>query len=200
MPRKAAPQGSNVLRFKVTLKGSEPKIWRQFDISDASLVGDLHYTIQIVMGWEHYHLHDFEIGKRHIGVPWPDDELGGPVIIDEDTITIAELKLKEKRKFLYRYDYGDNWEHEVLLEMILCPERGTKYPVCIAGERACPIEDSGGLGGYYKKLKTLADPEDEEHDFIRGWIGDGFDPEAFDLDDVNEELGNIHHWRKAAEE
>ena len=110
----------------------------------------------------------------------------------EDTrkVTLATLVRGEKAKFLYEYDFGDSWDHELLVEKVLPAEAEKRYPVCLTGKRACPPEDCGGIWGYASLLEAIRDPEHPEHDEMVEWVGDEFDPEAFDLDEVNREL---HH-------
>lgn len=196
MPRKAAPREGNILRFKATLKHSGPKIWRRFDIPDTCLLGELHVVLQIIMGWEDCHMHEFEIGKRRIGAPGPGFFGEDEEVINENNLSLADLGLRTKQKFVYTYDFGDGWEHEVQLEKILAPEPGAKYPVCIEGEMACPPEDCGGIGGYYNLLEALADSKNEEHEELLEWIGGRFDPKAFSLVGVNKALNSLRRPRK----
>jgi hypothetical protein len=100
-----------------------------------------------------------------------------------------------KARFLYRYDFGDNWEHEMVLEKVLSPADGVRYPVCLAGARACPPEDCGGVIGYERMLEALDDPGDDEHQEYLDWLGGEFDPDAFDLEAVNRALER--HRKKA---
>jgi len=91
-------------------------------------------------------------------------------------------------KFVYEYDFGDSWEHILLVEKVLPMEPDQQYPVCIKGKRACPPEDVGGVWGYYGFLEAIQDPDHPEHEDYLEWIGEDFDPEAFDLDAVNAAL------------
>ncbi len=90
--------------------------------------------------------------------------------------------------FAYTYDFGDNWEHILEIEKSLPPEEGVRYPLCLAGARACPPEDVGGIPGSENFLQALADANQPEHDEYLEWIGGDFDPEKFDLDEVNHRL------------
>jgi len=81
---------------------------------------------------------------------------------------------------MYTYDFGDNWEHRVLVEKILPAEPGKTCPLCLAGKRACPPEDCGGVWGYQELLVALADPQHPDHDQYREWVPEDFDPESFD--------------------
>lgn len=114
---------------------------------------------------------------------------------DEDAVTLADVCPKVKSKLTYEYDFGDGWEHIVEVQKIVEPKSGEAYPRCLAGRKACPPEDCGGVFGYYRMLEVAADPEHEEHDDIVEWLGEDFDPEAFDIDEVNEML---REWRESA--
>ena len=115
----------------------------------------------------------------------------GPVdedILDERDYTLAQLAPAAKRKFRYEYDFGDGWEHEVVVEKTLPPDPAFKYSVCLAGENACPPEDCGGIGGFCRLLEALADPEDPEHEEMQGWVEADWNPAAFDCARVNADL------------
>jgi len=163
-----------VYQIKVTLKGSKPPIWRRMQItSDITLV-QLHRILQCVMGWEGSHLYQFVIG----GVAYGDPGMVGEWDIeDARTAILAALMRGEKSKFLYEYDFGDSWEHELL--------------VCLTGKRACPPEDCGGVWGYASFLEAIHDPEHPEHEEMLEWIGGEFDPEVFNLDEVNVDLQRL---------
>ncbi len=181
------PQATSrkVYQLKVTLRHSKPPIWRRLLVPGAFSLHDLHQIIQIAMGWSGYHLHQFTIDGEEYGVPSPHD---WTPVIDERRKSLRQVAPAEKRKFVYEYDFGDGWEHDVLVEKILPAEPGIKYPVCVKGKRACPPEDVGGVWGYEMFLEALSDPEHEEHDTYVEWSGGGFDSEALDLDGINAEL------------
>jgi hypothetical protein len=157
---------------------------------------DLHEIIQRAMGWENYHLHMFTIAGQIYGDP-EDDEFGDLGTKNETLYRFNQLGLCEKTKFSYEYDFGDSWEHTILVEKIMPAEKGVAYPVCITGKRACPPEDVGGVWGYEDFLKAIADPKHEEHDEYLEWIGGSFDSEAFDVEEVNESLQSIKPARQS---
>ena len=178
-PAKKPP--STIYQFKITLLGTNPKIWRRIQIPDCKL-NTLHYHIQAVMGWANSHLHHFDIkGERH-GIPEHLDYDGDGDIVDSRKVMVGDIVPKNGKKlaFRYTYDFGDNWEHEVLFEGVVEPEPGKKYPVCLEGERGCPPEDCGGIGGYEQLLAVLADRRHEEHQDMLQWVGKDFDPARFD--------------------
>jgi hypothetical protein len=176
-----------IYQIKVTLEESKPPIWRRLLVRSDITLADLHRTIQAAFGWWDYHLHQFIIAEIYFGTPDPDydDDLE---MHDERKIRLHQITRREGFKFRYEYDFGDGWLHKVLVEKILPPEPGQHYPVCIKGRRACPPEDVGGMWGYYGFLEAIADPNHEEHEEYLEWVGGEFDPEAFDLEEVNEAL------------
>jgi hypothetical protein len=95
------------------------------------------------------------------------------------------------KKIGYTYDFGDNWEHTVTIEKTLDAEPTAKYPRCTAGKRACPPEDCGGPWGYGEFLTAISDPQHERHEELLEWIDGEFDPEAFDVNDVNRQLAML---------
>lgn len=188
MARTKRPTERVVYQIKVTLRGSKPPIWRRFQVaSDTSLV-QLHRILQCVMGWEGYHMHQFIVGGVMYGNA---DMMEDFDTVDEKTVTLDKIVRREKFKFIYEYDFGDGWEHELLVEKILPVEGGKTYPVCLTGKRACPPEDCGGIWGYSDFLEAVQDPDHPEHDEMLDWAGGEFDPTAFDLREVNAELKEL---------
>ncbi|MDD3519549.1 MAG: plasmid pRiA4b ORF-3 family protein [Chromatiales bacterium] len=176
-----------IYQLKVTLKGSKPPIWRRIQVRSDIRLDKLHYILQITMGWLGGHLHMFEVN----GIPYsePDPEFPGDT---ENERKVRLDRIAGKGSVIrYEYDFGDSWVHDIKIEKVIDPEPGVHYPRCIAGERACPPEDCGGIWGYEHFLEAIGNPEHEEHATMLDWIGGGFDPETFDLDGVNEDLGQL---------
>jgi hypothetical protein len=136
-----------IYQLKVTLKGSKPPIWRRFQVALDGTLADLHPILQRVLGWEDQHLHQFRVGRELFGVRDPHDPFSADVI-DERRVRLSEVLPAEKAKLRYEYDFGDSWDHELVLEKILPPDPAAELPRCLAGKRACPPEDCGGLWGY----------------------------------------------------
>jgi len=174
--------------MKVTLKGIQPPIWRRIQVASTTTLAQLHRVIQRVMGWEGSHLYQFVVGGREYSDPNMLEEREGE---DARRVTLATLVRGEKDKLLYEYDFGDSWEHELLVEKILPLEKAKRYPVCLTGKRACPPEDCGGIWGYAEFLEAMHDPQHPEHEEMMEWVGGEFDPEGFDLDEVNKNLESL---------
>jgi pRiA4b ORF-3-like protein len=185
--KKAAKTIRVVYQLKVTVRNVHPPVWRRVQVwEDATLV-ELHRVLQIVVGWEDCHLHQFKIGESDYGIPSPDDEFLGRPVIDETRVSLQNVVPRVGTQFEYWYDFGDDWLHDLLLEAILLPESRTQYPRCIAGERSGPPEDVGGPWGYQEYLEALADPDHEDHEEKLDLRGP-FDPESFSITDVNKHL------------
>ena len=180
------PIEKKIYQLKVSLTGSVPSIWRRILIPGTTTLQQLHDIIQIVMGWEDCHLHMFTINGQIYGDPEqdPDGEMGAN---DEGQLKLNQA-VGEGSKFSYEYDFGDSWQHDLTVERILPAEKGERYPLCAAGERACPPEDAGGIGGYEDFLQAIADPKHPEHSNYLEWAGGSFDAEQFDLEKVNDLL------------
>ena len=178
-----------IYQFKIILEDSKPVIWRRIQVPENYTFWDLHVAIQDSMGWCDCHLNQFEtisVRPREIQyIGMPSDEFTETEILTEWEEKISDWFSLDKRKAMrYNYDFGDNWDHKITLEKILSKEEKTKYPICIAGARACPPEDSCGINGYYNLLEIINNPQDEEYEEKMEWLGGGFDPEEFDLKEV----------------
>jgi Plasmid pRiA4b ORF-3-like protein len=191
-PKGAAtkPASHMVYQLKVTLQDSKPPIWRRIQVSADITLSKLHHIVQTVMGWSDSHLHQFIVGDTFYGIPDPDS------FMDMDTKYESRAKLNqiapaEKSKFVYEYDFGDSWEHLILVEKILPAEEGAQYPVCLTGKRACPPEDVGGVWGYDEFLAAIRDADHPDHEEMLEWADGDFDPEAFDLEAVNKALKKL---------
>lgn len=185
----AARKTRESYQFKVELRDISPPIWRQFQVWEDATLAQLHRILQMVMGWENYHLYEFRIGGRIYGDPDLDDERE---IINAKKTRIRNVLPGVGAEFEYEYDFGDDWQHDLLLEAVMQSGPDTMCPRCLAGERSCPPEDVGGSGGYADYLEALADTDHEEHENMMEWRGP-FDPEAFSIEKVNRELERKYH-------
>ena len=179
-----------VYQFKITLKEIKPAIWRRIQVPETYTFWDLHVAIQDAMGWEDYHLHEFEILdpssglEVRIGIPDEESKYFGMEVLPGWKQKIADYFSMENRTANYIYDFGDNWEHKIQLERILPRDKNVEYPICLAGRRACPPEDCGGVWGYEGFLEAIKNPKHPEHEEMLEWIGGEFDPEHFDPEEV----------------
>lgn len=171
-----------IYQLKISLTGTSPLVWRRIQIPGTFSLSELHTIIQLSMGWSGFHLHGFAINGTHFG----------PRNRDEDTADLEGEEWKPIQTlgpvgsaFRYTYDFGDNWEHDIVVEEILDPTPDKKYPLCLGGEGACPPEDCGGPEAYDRLLKILANRLHPEREEMRAWVGRDFEPTSFDLTSVN---------------
>ena len=183
--------------LKITLRGIRPPVWRRVRVSSDMTLRSLHQVIQEAMGWYDAHLHEFEVGKRRYGEPSGDVWPGIERTFSENGVRLGALIDQGVKRFQYVYDFGDGWEHEVLIEKVGPLDPGQQYPSLITGKRACPPEDCGGVPGYYRLLAVLGEPAHEEHAHLSEWVGGEFDPERFDQASVNAGLAAIARRRRA---
>lgn len=177
-----------IYQMKVSLKNSKPPIWRRVLVPAGMELEALHQVIQVAFGWENSHLHQF-VNDRICYLPGSEDEgFLGMSTKDSAGVRLLDLLRKEKDKMVYEYDFGDSWEHDVLLEKVLPADSEQPLPACVKGKRACPPDDCGGIFGYTQMLETLAGPDSDEKADLLDWLGGPMDPEAFDLDEVNAQL------------
>ena len=175
-----------IYQLKVTLMDVHPPIWRRVLVPGDIPLPQLHAVLQIAMGWTNSHLHGFRVKDQFFTEPDPDYIFTD--VEDERQVRLNQIAPEVGAKFIYEYDFGDSWEHDLIVEQILLPDPGVAYPRCIAGKRNCPLEDVGGTSGYAEFLSAIHNPRHPEHDEWLEWAGDQFDPEFFDLQKVNELL------------
>jgi hypothetical protein len=179
----------NIYQLKITLLDIEPKIYRIVQVPASITLRNLHKVIQKVMAWENCHLYHFVKGNVSFA-PQP-TEFSFSQGLSDRSVQLCDLLTKVRSKLIYEYDFGDGWLHEVMLQKIVTAQEGVRYPVCMEGKFAAPPEDSGGPPGYCDMLEALDDPEHEGHEDAVEWLGDDFDPDFFDLEQVNRQLRRI---------
>ena len=199
MPTTTVEKSQEVYQIKVTLLGTDPPIWRRLLVPADITLETLHDILQLAMGWEDCHMHDFCIGQQRYGKPDPMEQaFGGPRTASERTARLFSVLGRVGAKAVYTYDFGDSWEHQIVVEKRLAPEPGRAHPACLAGERHRPPEDCGGIPGFYNLLEAISDPEHEQHEELLDWLGDDFDPEASSIDEVNRRLAPMQRRRNKA--
>ena len=176
-----------IFQLKIVLKGSSPPIWRRFLVEDNISFHKLHEIIQTVMGWENCHLYEFSVSELRISIP-PEEYGGEPYENRELSSKKAKISIlgSEKLKFSYLYDFGDSWEHAIIVEKIVEKTRSPKCPVCIAGKMSCPPEDCGGIWGYSELLEIRKDKNHPEYEKkVANWLDEDFSPEKFEIEEIN---------------
>lgn len=211
----------NIYELRITLLHTKPPIWRRVAVPADLSLAELHEIVQIAIGWCDEHLHQFRMktGKRPPGTAdlmglynagrlaeltmhargertFTDHRVEDMEGEDESRAVLGELCRRVGDKLIYEYDFGDGWEHAIEVRKIFAPKGAERYPRCLAGKLAGPLEDSGGVWGYYDKLAAIADTKHPEHEEVGEWMGDEFDPERFDVDEVN---AVFDEWRRHAQ-
>lgn len=178
-----------VYQIQISLIGSKPKIWRRVLIQSDLLLSDFHKVIQTSMGWTNSHLHQFIKDEIFYSERLPDDitreEMSN---VDYVNMKVSDLLRKEEDRIIYEYDFGDGWNHDLILEKILPGDNELEFPICLAGKMNCPPEDCGGIRGYSDILEILKDTDHEEYESYIVWLGGKFNPAYFNIRKVNKLL------------
>lgn len=179
------PVQPSIHTIKVSLRYMKPPVWRRLQVPSKTSLAQLHHIIQAAMGWDDCHLHQFEV--RDLSYAAPEHELDDTR--DESRRTLANLQVGER--FVYWYDFGDDWYHDILVESVDRADPTLTYPRCVTGRRACPPEDCGGPWGFDQLMGVLGDEKHPQHEMSREWMPVGYDPARFDLDEINQALAQL---------
>lgn len=185
-----------VARLRITLQDIEPKIWRRVDVPLSTTLMALHDIIQVVMRWTDSHLFEFVVGDRVYGEPSPDDEDFERKVYQAKSIRLKQLLERGVERFLYVYDFGDNWRHDVVVEGVRDGDADTDYPAFVDGARRGPPEDVGGETGFMDFLEAALNPTHEEHAQMIEWYGKPFDPHDIDEQRIRMILGMFADRRR----
>lgn len=176
----AAPDSLHeIATLRIELLDTNPPIWRQVEVPTSITLMVLHDIVQAAMGWYNQHLWELRLGKQRYGQPMPGNDWGGLPTLKADKVRLREILKPRKTVLDYTYDFGDSWEHRLTFTDVRAGEPDTDYPRYIAGERAAPPEDCGGVPGFYDALEVLADPSHPEHAEVIDWF-DGYDANTID--------------------
>ncbi len=190
-----------LITLRIELVGTTPLVWRRITLDGRSSFANLHHVIQAAMGWHDAHLHQFRINNRYIGVPDPESDAPEWHTEDERKVFLNRV-LTDDAVFTYLYDFGDGWEHRLLVEEYDDSDDlrfGDGDAWVDAGERACPPEDCGGVGGFQDFLEKLEDePYSDESKELREWAGLDYDPAGFDRQAANAAIKRLlwNRWLK----
>ena len=179
--KSAARKTPKVYEFTISLLNTNPLVWRKFLAHEFIELPDLHMLIQMTMGWEARHLYSFEINKKTYS---DGDSASEMNILDDEGVLLCDV-LGNTTKFIYIYDFGDHWLHQVEVTKTLDHDPRLNYPICIGGENACPPEDCGGIGGFEQLKATLIGKDSEEKTEMLTWLGGFYNPATFDPNFVN---------------
>ena len=177
----------NIYRVHISLREIDPPIWRRLELSSRTTLKQFHRMLQIAMGWENSHLHEYIVDGQRYGTPdYLYDEPGE--VVAETGIRLERVLPELSATMLYLYDFGDYWEHEIRLEAAFVADSFATYPRLVGGARSCPPEDCGGVRGYANLLEILLDPEHEDFEQMRTWVGPRFNAEVFSVTAINQRL------------
>jgi hypothetical protein len=177
-----------VLTLRLSVVGAQPRVWRRLLVRESMWLSRLHDSIQVLFDWFDYQTHSFALDDLKFGNPVKRDDA---VIEDDRDVTLAELDLSHRERFMYEYHFGEGWQVEVRIEKLGVAEKGFRYPLCLAGERAGPPEDCGGLEAFHDMLACLKAPLSELGREWHDWLGPDYDPALCDLDKVNRALRRL---------
>ena len=174
-----------------------PLIWRQILVNKDTTFFELHHIIQIVMGWDNYHMFEFNLEGYRIGQVDEDEKsngYGSDQLLDSTTVKLNDVITHQKDIINYLYDFGDGWRHQIKVEKLYDIDNNKKYPTCIDGQMNCPPEDCGGIGSFYDCLDALKDKAHPDHKEIAKWFKKKYDIEKFDKEKVNRKLKGLDKY------
>jgi|GEM_PF-1577117 len=197
---KKKQNASSLYQFRVSLCDSEPEIWRRIIVAGDANLGFLHAVLQVAMGWSNSHLHQFDDGENRYADPQNDEDDffddEDDESVDEFSVRLSDVLHTAGNELGYLYDFGDSWEHIIVLEKIMKEHpQYLGHSVCIDGGRACPPDDCGGMGGYKDLCEIIKSPKNDGYDEMMDWLGGKFNPGKFDLKKTNKCLQKIR-WKK----
>jgi len=181
------PTEPSIYQLRAVLLGISPIIWRRLLVRGDSTIADLHVTLQTAFGWSDDHLHRFLIHGKQYGIAYLD---GLTFRDDPRLIKLSDLGLRVKEKFLYEYDFIDQWRHLIRVEAILPSESDQRYPICIGGKRAAPPEDCGGPWAFMERRDEVRCEVWERFWRLKEVV------DAGDLDAVREQMESLESIRE----
>jgi hypothetical protein len=186
-----------ILQLKITLTDTKPQIFRQILVANDTTFFELHHIIQIAMGWQNMHLFEFRFNDYIIGLPndaLEDEALGEENVIDADALMLSEVLSDVNETMIYTYDFGDTWEHEIVVEKIITDALDYKAPTCIAGDLSCPPENCGGVPGFEHLFNVIKNVNHPDHLQMLDWLDENYTQDGFDIDEVNTTLASLEDY------
>lgn len=185
-----------VVRIRIELEGSDPLVWRSVDVPLSSTLTALHDIIQATMLWQDAHLFEFVVGEHVYGEPFPEDGVLDRKVSQAKNTRLKSLIDRGVDRFVYVYDFGDNWRHHIIIEAVRQGDDKTDYPAFVGGARRAPPEDVGGISGFEEFLQAVTDPRHVDHDRMLEGCGGSFDPEDIDERHILMIIGNFAARRR----
>jgi hypothetical protein len=185
-PVKKPPE--RVFTLRVTVAGCHPRIWRRLAVRESMWLSRLHDSLQVAFDWFDYQTHVFSFDELRFGNPVKRDET---VIEDDRDVTLGDVDLGTRERFTYGYHFGESWQVDLKVEKTGPLEKGVRYPICLAGERAGPPEDCGGLEAFHDMLACLKEPNTDLGREWREWVGPDYDPAVCELEKINKSLRKL---------
>ncbi|HEY1793483.1 MAG TPA: plasmid pRiA4b ORF-3 family protein [Opitutaceae bacterium] len=177
-----------VLVLRLVVSGTQPRVWRRLLVREGMWLSRLHDAIQLAFDWYDYQTHAFSLDDLRFGNPVKQGDL---IVEDDRDVTLADLNLASRDRLAYEYQIGENWRIDIRVEKTAAPTAGTRYPACVAGERAGPPEDCGGLEAFHDMLACLKDPGSDLGREWLAWLGPEYRPEEFSLEKLNRALRRL---------
>jgi hypothetical protein len=183
-------------QLSITLLEIQPPIWRRFAVPETVTLAKLHGILQKVMGWDNCHIYLFNVGRVRYGEGVSEWAHFAQRVVNAKRVMLQDIAVRKGARFIYTYDMGDGWEHEIRVEEI--SEGPPEQVRCLDGARSCPPEDCGGPHGYEEMLEIIFNPKHPEYQERRDWLGESFSPELFNVEIVNRRLRRLKVGREAA--
>ncbi len=183
---KKPPERAYALRL--TVAGCQPRIWRRLLVRETMWLSRLHDTIQVAFDWFDYQTHVFALDDLRFGNPVKREDLTAE---DDRDVALADLDFEHRERFTYHYNFGEGWQIDLKVEKSGLVEKGLRYPVCIAGERAGPPEDCGGREAFQDMLACIKEPNTDLGREWLEWLGPEYDPAACELEKINKALKKL---------
>lgn len=174
--------------LRLTVAGCTPRIWRRLLVRETMWLSRLHDSIQVAFDWFDYQTHIFQLDDLRFGNPLRKDDL---IVEDDRDVTLADLDLASRDKMVYEYHFGETWRVDVRVEKTMTLEKGMVHPLCLAGERAGPPEDCGGLEAFHDMLACIKEPHTDLGREWLEWLGPNYEPATCDLEKINKALRKL---------
>lgn len=163
-------------------------IWRRIWVLGNTKLPQLHLILQIAMGWENYHLHQFHVGPLFYGMSDPDGFYDPENLKNEKSMILDTIVPDQGDTFVYEYDFGDGWEHKVKVEKIVMIDEQNFWPLCVSGERSALPKNVGVIDRDTDFLEAMHNPTHADYKQVWEWNSGPFAPNGFDLNSINKQL------------